>query len=239
MPGQRPRTLRPVKREPAATVIAERLTEAVMDGTLPPGCQLGEAELAGQLGVSRGPLREAMQRLVQQGILRSRPHRGVFVATLDEDDVRDIYLTRTAIEVAACRLVLRGDPQRAANKLARCQRAMAAAAERGDRAALAAADMELHQVLVAESGSPRLRRMAATLFVETRMCLSALTVKYTAPIDLVDEHAQIIEALRRGDEELLISLLDEHMKDAVRRLAPDAEVVEAPAAAPVLDGQNA
>jgi DNA-binding GntR family transcriptional regulator len=218
MPG--PRGLRPVKREPAAIAIANQLTEAVMDGTLEPGQQLGEVELAGRLGVSRGPLREAMQRLVQQGILRSEPHRGVFVASLTDEDVRDIYLARTAIEVAACRIVLRGHPRRTADKLARAHRAMAAAARSGDRAALAAADMELHQLLVTESGSARLQRMAATLFVETRMCLSALTVKYSAPIDLVDEHAAIIEALRGGDEDLLIELLDEHMKDAVRRLAP-------------------
>src|SRR4051794_8063646 len=116
--------LRPVKREPAAIIIANQLTEAVMDGTLEPGQQLGEVELAGQLGVSRGPLREAMQRLVQQGILRSEPHRGVFVASLTDEDVRDIYLARTAIEVAACRLVLGSHPHRTADRLAKAHRAM-------------------------------------------------------------------------------------------------------------------
>lgn len=230
MPG--PPGLRPLKREPAAIAIANLLTEAVMNGTLEPGRQLGEVELARRLGVSRGPLREAMQRLVQQGILRSEPHRGVFVASLTDEDVRDIYLARTAIETAACRLVLRDRPRRTADIMARAHRAMADAAASGDRAALAAADMELHQILVAESGSTRLQRMAATLFVETRMCLSALTERYSAPIGLVDEHAAIIEALRAGDEELLIGLLDEHMKDAVRRLAPEAPGHPAGPAAP-------
>jgi DNA-binding GntR family transcriptional regulator len=214
-----PPALSPLKREPAAVIIANRLTEAVMDGTLAPGQQLGEVELASRLGVSRGPLREAMQRLVQQGILRSEPHRGVFVASLTADDVRDIYLARTAIESAACRLVLRGDPRRTADLLTEAHRAMAEAAARGDHAELAEADMELHQILVAESGSPRLKRMAATLLVETRMCLSALAVQHTAPTDLVQEHAAIIDALRRADEPLLLSLLDAHMQDAVDRLA--------------------
>lgn len=212
------RRLQRVKREPAATMIAHQLTEAIMDGTLAPGSQLGEAELAGELGVSRGPLREAMQRLVQQGIAHSEPHRGVFVTTLTEEDVRDIYLARTAIESAACRLILRQHPQRTADRLARAQRAMAAAARRGDSAALSAADTELHQVLVDESGSVRLKRMAQTLFVETRMCITALQDKYPAPDMMVDEHAAIIEALREGDEERLLFLLDEHMQDAVRRL---------------------
>jgi DNA-binding GntR family transcriptional regulator len=218
--------LEPVARQSTAELIAEQLRAAIMYGVFAPGTQLGEAELAARFAVSRGPLREAMQRLVQQGILRSEPHRGVFVASLTDEDVRDIYLARTAIEVAACRLVLRGDRHATADRLAAAHRAMAAAAERGDRAGLAAADMELHQILVDASGSPRLQRMAATLFVEARMCLSALTVKYTAPIDLVDEHAAIIEALRGGDEALLIDLLDEHMKDAVRLLAPTAAPTE-------------
>lgn len=230
MSGDGGRILAPVKREPAAIVIARRLTEAVMDGTLAPGRQLGEVELATQLGVSRGPLREAMQRLVQQGILRSEPHRGVFVVELTADDVADIYLARTAVESAACRIVLRRHPQRTADRLAEACAVMAAAAGQGDPRALAAADMELHQILIAEAGSPRLARMADTLFVETRMCLSALTITHDAPVDLVAEHSAIIAALRAGDEELLVALLDAHMRDALARLLP-APVAALPEAA--------
>jgi len=228
MPGGR--RLERVKREPAAISIAHQLTEAIMDGTLAPGSQLGEAELAGELGVSRGPLREAMQRLVQQGIAYSEPHRGVFVTTLTEDDVRDIYLARTSVESAACRLILRGDPGASADRLARVHEAMADAARRGDHAALSAADTELHHVLVAESGSVRLRRMAETLFVETRMCIAALQDKYPVPEVMVEEHAAIIEAIRAVDEARLLYLMDEHMQDAVRRLTgiPDEEAQEPP-----------
>ncbi len=220
----------PVKREPAAVVIARRLTEAVMDGTLPPGRQLGEVELAAQLGVSRGPLREAMQRLVQQGILRSEPHRGVFVVDLTPQDVADIYLARTAVEAAACRIVVRAHPRRTADRLSAACAAMAAAAGQGDPRALADADMELHHILIAESGSPRLARMADTLFTETRMCLSALSVTYHDPAALVAEHTAIIEALRAGDEERLLDLLDAHMRDALSRLLPPSAVPAPPAA---------
>jgi DNA-binding GntR family transcriptional regulator len=226
MAESRNQSLQPLKREPATSMIASRLTDAIMDGTFRPGSQLAEAELAAQLGVSRGPLREALQRLVQQGIARSVPHRGVFVMNLDEDDVRDIYLARTAIESAACRLVLQQHPQRTADRLALVHDAMAAAADTGDLAALSAADMELHQVLVEESGSLRLKRMAETLFVETRMCMSALADKYPTPVEMVEEHASIIEALRAGDEERLYFLLDEHMQDAVRRLTGHGKVTD-------------
>src|ERR1700754_1550329 len=79
-----------------------------MRGAFSPGAQLGEVELAGRLGVSRGPLREAMQRLVAEGLLRSERNRGIFVRDLGEADVRDVYTARLAVEQAAGRLVLSG-----------------------------------------------------------------------------------------------------------------------------------
>src|SRR4051812_50047153 len=81
-----------------------------MYGVFAPGTQLGEAELAARFEVSRGPLREAMQRLVQEGLLRGERHRGLFVIDLSASDVRDIYLARLAIERTACQLIMAGEP---------------------------------------------------------------------------------------------------------------------------------
>ncbi|MGH3366428.1 MAG: GntR family transcriptional regulator, partial [Nocardioidaceae bacterium] len=80
--------VKPLERVPTSTLIADQLREAIMSGDIDQGDQVGEAQLAEQLGVSRGPLREAMQRLVQEGLLDSIPHRGLFVATLSEEDIR-------------------------------------------------------------------------------------------------------------------------------------------------------
>ncbi|MGH3907255.1 MAG: GntR family transcriptional regulator, partial [Pseudonocardiaceae bacterium] len=100
--------LQPVSRRSTAAIIADRLRDAITRGAFPPGAQLGEVELAGWLGVSRGPLREAMQRLVQEGLLRGERHRGLFVVELGIEDVRDIYAARLAVEQAAARMVLSG-----------------------------------------------------------------------------------------------------------------------------------
>ncbi|MGH3478799.1 MAG: GntR family transcriptional regulator, partial [Nocardioidaceae bacterium] len=107
-----------ITRESTSSVIARQLRNAIIHGSIPPGAQLGEAELAGRLGVSRGPLREAMQRLVQEGLLRSEPNRGLFVIELTDDDVYDIYLARTAIERGAVAAILDADPVRSAAVLA-------------------------------------------------------------------------------------------------------------------------
>ena len=111
--------LEPVPRRSTVEIVSDELRSAIMYGALEPGAQLGEAELAARLGISRGPLREAMQRLVQEGLLVSEPHRGLFVITLDEGDVEDVYLTRLAIERAACQLIMqrnRGEAVRSAER---------------------------------------------------------------------------------------------------------------------------
>ena len=86
-----------------ASMVTERLRDSIVNGTLEPGSQLSEVELAHSFGVSRGPVREAIQRLVQEGLLRSEPHRGVFVPVLTDADVADVYLARAALESAALR----------------------------------------------------------------------------------------------------------------------------------------
>jgi DNA-binding GntR family transcriptional regulator len=224
----RPGGLEPVSRESTASIIANQLRDAICYGTLPPGTQMAETELAARLRVSRGPLREAMQRLVQEGLLRSERHRGLFVIRLDADDVRDVYAARTAIERAACELILRREPEEAAARLEEIVEQMLRAAADGDARAVGDADYRFHEALVAASGSPRLVRMQRTLLVETRMCMTALEDKYQAPSELTGEHAAIAAAVRTGPLESLLHLVDEHMQDALTRLAPPASELAAP-----------
>ncbi|MQA16439.1 MAG: FCD domain-containing protein [Pseudonocardiaceae bacterium] len=213
--------MEPVSRESTAAIVADRLRSAITRGSFPPGTQLGEVDLAARLGVSRGPLREAMQRLVQEGLLRSERHRGLFVVDLGLDDVCDVYAARLAVEQAAARMVLRGDRAGAVAALTVAQRDIVTAAAVGEPEALADADEAFHTTLVRVSGSPRLQRMAQTLLAETRMCLAALQNTGPEPTDLVAEHRVLLEALGDGDESRLTALLEEHMHDAVARIEHD------------------
>jgi DNA-binding GntR family transcriptional regulator len=210
--------LEPVDRKSTASIIADRLRVAIMRGTLEPGTQLGETDLARQLGVSRGPLREAMQRLVQEGLLRSERHRGLFVIELDEAGIRDVYRTRRVVERAAGELILSRDVDQVAARLAEVHDEMRQAAEAGDRDALVEADLDFHEAFVEESGSIRLVRMSRTLLVETRMCLSAMADTYEFPHEVAEEHGAIVDAIRARDQDRLFRLLDDHMDDALNRL---------------------
>lgn len=212
--------IEPVSRESTAAIIARQLRNAIMTGALRPGAQLGEADLAARFQVSRGPLREAMQRLVSEGLLRSERHRGLFVIDLEPGDVYDIYASRAAIERSAAIRIMRGDTDGAVAALREVLDQMRDAAQRGDENAVSEADLRFHETLVRVSGSRRLVRMAQTLLIETRMCLAELQRTDPSAEDRVAEHTAIIDAITSGEEDRLLELLDAHLEDAVARLAP-------------------
>jgi DNA-binding GntR family transcriptional regulator len=208
----------PLSRKSAAEMIAGRLRGAITRGQLEPGRQLREASLAAQFGVSRGPLREAMQRLVAEGLLRSERHRGMFVIELTEADVHDVYLVRKAIERAAIEEICRGDTAAARARLGTHVKAMAAAARRHDAAAAADAGQQFHEVLVACADSPRLHRAMRTLLLETRMLLGEPEDTYRDLNEQVAEHTALRDAIGTGNETTAMRLIGEHLDDGLNRL---------------------
>jgi DNA-binding GntR family transcriptional regulator len=210
--------LEPLRRNSTPERIAEQLRSGIVSGRLAPGQPLREVEIARQLGVSRGPVREAFQRLIQEGLLEAHPARGVFVPQLAADDIADLYLARGAVEVAAAQLLASsGTPETFTDLAAALEELRAAPAD--DWNELARLDLHLHEVLVRSTGSKRLVRMFGTLAAETRLCMVALESFYPQRADLVIEHAEIVEAIQKGDAATATRLLERHMSDSVQRLA--------------------
>lgn len=217
--GPEPVGLEPVVRESTPALIARTLRRAISDGTFPPGTQLGEAGLARSLGVSRGPLREAMQRLTQEGLLVSHRNRGLFVADLTTDAVEDMYLLRTTVETAALDRVLDlGLGPGTADALDVAVDTMAALAHDPRSADMVAADLDFHHALVEAARSPRLSRVHETVLVETSMCLHAMRSTYTDAESRLAEHRAIADAVRAGDPGPARALLVDHMRDGLARV---------------------
>ncbi len=205
-----------IPRVTFASMVGERIRSDIIDGTLQPGSQLNEVELANSFGVSRGPVREALQRLIQEGLLRSEPHRGVFVPMMSEEDIGDIYLAREALEAAAIRRITgTGRSATTFKALDRVVRAMRKAEEAHDWQTVASRDLDFHTELVSAAGSPRLDRMFTTVISETRLCLGLLTGAYDARDDLVDEHRAIADHIRDNDTEGAVAVLKKHFDDGV------------------------
>jgi DNA-binding GntR family transcriptional regulator len=212
--------IEPLMQQSTPSIIADKLRQAIGHGELKPGAQLSEAELARKLGVSRGPLREGMQRLTQEGLLVSIRHRGLFVIEMTTADVRDMYLAREAIELAAAHKIIEGDYVAAGDALLEIVEQMAAATTPADVSEL---DIAFHERLVQLADSPRLTRIHRTFITETRMCIHALDETYSASEVRGEEHRAVANAIKSGNLELTDQLLIAHMDDAIRRLnASDA-----------------
>jgi DNA-binding GntR family transcriptional regulator len=207
--------IEPLMQQSTPSIIADKLRQAIGSGELKPGAQLSEADLARKFGVSRGPLREGMQRLTQEGLLVSIRHRGLFVIDMTPNDVRDMYLAREAVERAAARKILEGDYVAAGDSLLAIVEQMAAVTTPAEVSEL---DIAFHERLVQLADSPRLTRIHRTFITETRMCIHALEESYSVSEVREEEHRAVATAIRNGDLELTDALLVEHMDDAIKRL---------------------
>ena len=204
-----------IPRATYASLVTERLRDSIIKRELEAGQQLSEVELAKTFGVSRGPVREALQRLIQEGLLISQPHRGVFVPVLSDEDVEDIYLVREALESAAMKRIINfGQAESAYKDLDKHVSAMESAEAAGDWETVGRHDLDFHAALVEASGSSRLRRSFNILISETRLCLGALTT-FPAREDLVPEHRRIIDCMRENDAPGALEMLKVHFDDAV------------------------
>lgn len=214
-------SLEPLQLQSTPALIADRLRAEILDGAFPADAQLSEVELARQLKVSRGPIREAMQRLIQEGLLRAERNRGVFVVQLDQDDARDVYLARGAIERTAAAIVTQRAPEAALLSLQHIVDRLAGSLD-GPWADVITEDLAFHQTLVESAGSPRLNRMFRTLLAETRLCLIRLESFYDVPYDVVVEHQGILDAIRSGNLRTVDRLVRLHMDASAARLSVPA-----------------
>ncbi|ELS51102.1 GntR family transcriptional regulator [Streptomyces viridochromogenes] len=215
--------LTPVNLRSTPALIADRLREQIVSGAFAPGSRMVEPQLGARLGVSRGPVREALQRLVQEGLLINIPNRGVFVVELDAADIKDIYTARRAIEREAATRLHRSKSRAHLDRLAAVVEEMRALAGQGDSRLVAEQDLAFHSALVDAAESPRLSRMFTTLLAETRICLASLMDLYPEQNLLVAEHQQLLGLLRGEDEHALLDAVNAHLDSAVRDLTRSGE----------------
>ncbi|MDP9907250.1 MULTISPECIES: GntR family transcriptional regulator [Arthrobacter] len=206
---------------PTAQLIADQLRELIVQGAFKPGQQVNESALASQLNTSRGPLREALQRLCQEGILVSKRNRGVFVLELSNEDIKEIYAVREAVELAAANTLLDSGPDQimdTCRELKGIIKNMAKQVAASDWQAIARLDMQFHTAFVSGTGNTRLIRIYETLAAESRMCILSLEVAYPRIDVLVQEHQDILDLLEARDQSGLQQAIKRHMQKAVEDL---------------------
>lgn len=206
-------------RVSAVDALVKELRRQILAGELPPGTVLPEIELAQRFHVARPTVRSAVQELVDRGVLRREAGRSARVPVLGEDDVRDVYFARAAIELRAIEFTTTA--QDLAALLEPVAEALAGMEEVPADAAwseMAEADLAFHSALVRATGSERLVRMFEDVLEEVRLCLVQLEARYPQRDELVAEHRGILEAIRAGDPDVARRQMLSHLDSAVRDL---------------------
>ena len=198
--------------------VHERLREQILSGELEPGAELAEVALSEQLGVSRGPVREALGRLASEGLVIVRPRRGAVVRSLSKDEFLELYQVREALEMMAVRLAVPRLSDEDFDELQRLNETMARHAERNEVARFFEANLVFHDRLLEASGNTKLQELSRQLVWQLgRYRLRSLTLRGNLQRS-VTEHAAILRAAKRGDADRAAHLMSEHIRVPQRSL---------------------
>jgi DNA-binding GntR family transcriptional regulator len=198
-----------MKATTTADAVAAQLRSALHQGRWAPGSPLRQEELAAEFGVSRIPVREALNKLQAEGLVVVEPNRGAFVARLSVDEVREIFDLRVLLECDALRHAIAQHTPRTLRQLAALQAELDA---EDDPALWLATDAAFHQVLYAPSGRTRTLEMIATL----RACVTRLYRAHLSPhtrrTGWRDEHHALLKAVAAGQVKRAGAALTRHLR---------------------------
>jgi DNA-binding GntR family transcriptional regulator len=184
----------PIKPLSAVGALADALRRRVLSGEIEPGTPLPEQEIAAAYGVARPTVREALARLVHEGLLRRERNRSAYVPEVTLADLDDLMFVRRPLEDLMAQAMAGRRAPEAEAALARMD-ALGVDAPWSDAVA---EHMALHQALIEAVGSPRLERLYGSLAAETRLGLVRLRRVYEDRDVLVREHRELLDAIANG-----------------------------------------
>jgi DNA-binding GntR family transcriptional regulator len=212
----KPRSRRPLHRAQLSDEVAGRLRAAIMSGTLRPGTFIRLDETAAELGVSGTPVREALLKLRGEGMVQLEPHRGHVVLPLTRQDIQDIFWLQATIakELAAAATDHITDGE--IDELDRINNALEAAVGSSEADTIAGIEFAFHRAFNQASGRTKL----AWFLLNAARYMPVLV--YAADpewgVAAVDNHRQLIAALRRRDAPAVIEQTVWQFTDAAQRL---------------------
>jgi DNA-binding GntR family transcriptional regulator len=194
------------------------LRQLILDGQLKPGSRINEVELAASLGISRGPLREAIQRLRSEGLITSVSHRGAFVREFARGEMEALFELRAILECAGAALAARRctgqDIEGLRQLLARTGKSLSEDDSHYPET------LDFHIALVETARNPALTTSARSVF--QRVQLARIMSGREPPRAKVafGEHKAILDAVAARDEKAAAELMNVHIEDAKQHCLP-------------------
>ena len=199
------------KGGPRGQQVVEILRSAIIMGSYDPGERLIEATLSTELGTSRGPVREALKQLENEGLVMSFPYRGAVVLGVSDEEVQEVLIPiRLTLERYSFLHALDRMTEDDLAELGKQVWLMEQAAVAGDLARHVEADLRFHEIVISASGQTHTVQIWRTIWPRIR----AYFYRYGRGRDLaamVDEHRELLAALQARDHELMLALLERHI----------------------------
>jgi DNA-binding GntR family transcriptional regulator len=203
--------------------LVDALTESLRERLLTdlaPGASVGETEIAREYEVARPTAKAAIERLVQEGLLRRDAHRSAQVPVLSADDVADLYFARSCLESEVMRRL--AATATAPDEAHQANRELGDAGGDEGVSALVEPDIRFHRILVDALQSTRLSRLHAGIMSEMRLCMTQVQAHdLLGPAVIVAEHIAILDAIANADPDRAATELEAHLDHACRVLVDD------------------
>jgi DNA-binding GntR family transcriptional regulator len=199
--------------------IYDMLRKEILQARIKPGEKIVVSDLSKKIGVSEIPIREAVKKLESEGFLTVMPHVGITVSKLDPDEVVEFYLIRIELESLASRLATPHISQEDIEYLTKKNQEMKSALQRNDPEMLATLNKQFHLKIYAAAKRPHLYKLIADLWDKVSWIRSVFFLAPQIALDSLREHAEIIEAIRKKDGELVGKLMREQKRHSLKAIA--------------------
>lgn len=202
--------------ESLSDMALRELRNAIVDGRLKLGDQLSEVRLSRMLGISKTPVREALQQLRREGLVQIDPHRGTSIFRIEESEIDQIAQFRDLLEIAAARRVFAIGREGACARMRSVVEAMHEVLARNDGESYRRLDAEFHLVMIEGAGNAYIVEGYALIAAK----IGALRTRAHDDRQVVENslktHSRLLDHLGAGDEEGFCTLLSQHIRNTGR-----------------------
>ncbi|MEO9653428.1 GntR family transcriptional regulator [Marinomonas sp.] len=198
--------------------VAEQLKEAIISGALPPGTKLVESQLSALLGVSRGPLREAIRQLVDQGLVESIAYTGTYVASITVQAIQELYSFRTELEQFAFKLVWEKRADSFYNELDLQQKKLTKAIKDNDHSAAIFEELELHNIVYKYCGHALLQDTWQRLRGRLHLYFTLHQNAHNRAGPKINAHDLYVELAKGDDLNAMLNHVSDHMQQGYKKV---------------------
>ena len=198
--------------------VTEIIRQSIIDGSLAPGSELNQAQVALELGVSRGPVREALGRLEQEGLIRVTAYKRVFITPMNRQYVEELYSVRAALETMALEQGMDRMTEDDLLELEQIVEQMRLAAQSQNQDELVDLDLSFHEHIVRMADHDLALHLWQQLNVGVKRCVHTQHRAYTFLDEVVGTHPTIVTAIAEKNKSLAVRILREHIIESAETI---------------------